>query len=488
MRQLNGLDTNFLNWESATTVGHMTSVLLLDPSTSPEPWTFERFTALLEARLHRLPSFTEKLVEVPLGLDFPYWVKAEDFDLEDHLHYVAVPGGGDRKHFADLVTRIHERPLDRRKPLWETHVVERVQGDLMAVITKIHHAAIDGLSGQEILAALVDLAPDAPLSPAADGDRDGADDGGVDSGASVGPLDPAAVAGRAMLSLLASPGRAIKAGRALARLVPVVGPVLGDLDPAADDTDTVGELLRRFGGAPRTPFNAAIGPHRRWAYGSVPLDDVKAVKNKAGVTVNDVVLATVSGTVRSWLADQEALPERPLSAMVPLSVRADDQASALGNFISATVTTLATHLDDAADRLAAVKAGMDEAKERHATLPADILTDISQVTPPAVAGLAARLVASTKLADRVTLPFNLVVSNVPGPPIPLYLAGARIRDHYPVSTIVDGVGLNVTVMSVEGRLGFGFVADRDLIPDLWDLADRTEAALAELAEAVGVSL
>ncbi|MEM9133594.1 MAG: wax ester/triacylglycerol synthase family O-acyltransferase [Actinomycetota bacterium] len=481
MRQLNGLDANFLTWEDATTVGHMTSVLLLDPSTSPEPWTFDRFAALLEARIHKLPSFTEKLVEVPLGLDFPYWVRAADFDLEDHLHHVAVPGGGGREPFADLVTRIHERPLDRRRPLWECHVVEQVAGDRIALITKIHHAAIDGLSGQEILASLVDLDPDAPLAPD--------DEDPTERGAAVGELDPAAVVGRTMLSLLASPGRAVKAGRALARLVPVVGPALGDpLDRAEPGGETAGDLARRLGAAPRTPFNAAIGPHRRWAYSTLPLDRVKAIKNEAGVTVNDVILATVAGTVRSWLDDRDALPDRPLAAMVPLSVRSQDQTSALGNFISATVTTLATNLDDAAERLAAVKASMDQAKERHATLPADILTDVTQVTPPAIAGLAARLVASTKLADRVNLPFNLVVSNVPGPPIPLYLAGARIVDHYPVSTIVDGVGLNVTVMSVENRLGFGYVADRDLIPDLWDLADRTEPALAELADAVGVAL
>ncbi|MEL7155089.1 MAG: wax ester/triacylglycerol synthase family O-acyltransferase [Actinomycetota bacterium] len=480
MRQLSGVDASFLNWENTTTVGHVTSVLLLDPSTSPEPWTFERLAALIEARLHRLPSLTERLVEVPLGLDFPYWVPATDFDLEDHLHYVAVPGDGGRQHFADLVARIHERPLDRRRPLWECHVVDGVGDGHRALITKIHHAAIDGLSGQEILAALVDLEPTAPLAGTESPTEAGAE------GPTPGqPLDPGEVAARAALALLRSPGRTLRAGRALARLMPVVGPAIGRNAPVARGDEAPRELLRRLGSAPRTPFNAAIGPHRRWAYCSLPLDEVKQVKNAAGATVNDVVLATVAGALRSWLEDQSALPDRPLAAMVPLSVRAEGDDDRIGNYISATVTTLATHLDDAGARLAAVKGGMDEAKKQHAALPADILTDLSQVTPPAVAALAARLVASTKLADRVTLPFNLVVSNVPGPPIPIYLAGARITDHYPVSTIVDGVGLNVTVMSVDGRLGFGYVADRDLIPDLWDLADRTAPALVELADAVG---
>ncbi|MEM8924468.1 MAG: wax ester/triacylglycerol synthase family O-acyltransferase [Actinomycetota bacterium] len=477
MRQLSGLDAGFLSWEGAHTVGHVTSVLLLDTTTAPEPWTFERFGALLEARVGAVGPMTEKLVEVPLGLDRPYWVPADDFDLEDHLHYIAVPGDGGREVFADLVARIHERPLDRRRPLWECHVVDGVAGGGKALISKIHHAAIDGLSGQEILATLVDLDPDAPLErPDLDASKVG--------GKATGP-DTAEVMSRAALSLLTSPTRMVRAGRALSRLLPVVGPAIRQVNPATGADEAVSDTLRRIGAAPRTPFNAAIGPHRRWANASVPLDRMKAIKNAAGSTVNDAVLAVVAGTVRSWLDDADALPDRSLMAMIPLSVRAEGQQNAIGNYLSATVSTLATHLDDPAERLAAIKAGMDSAKEGQQALPADILTDLTQVAPPAVAALAARLVASTKLADRVGLPFNLVVSNVPGPPIPLYLAGARITDHYPVSTIVDGVGLNVTIMSVDGKLGFGYVADRNLIPDLWSLADRTEAAVDELAEAVG---
>lgn len=476
MQQLTGVDASFLAWESNTTVGHITGVLLLDPTTSPEPWTFERFARLLEARLHRIPQLTRKLVEVPLGLDRPYWIDDADFDLEDHLHHVAVPGGGDREHFAALVARIHEQPLDRRRPLWDCHVVEGVHGDSMAVISKIHHAAIDGISGQEILAALVDLDPSAPIEP--DDQPDALPAPAVD-------LDTNEVMARAALSLLSSPVRVVRAGITLTKALPVLGPAIGRRAPVARGDESARELIRRFGAAPRTPFNATIGPHRRWAYVSVPLDDVKAVKNAAGTTVNDVVLAIVAGAVRSWLLDQGALPDRPLAAMVPLSVRPPGEEQAIGNHISSTVSTLATHIQDPAERLAAIKAGMDTAKSQHDALPADILTDLTQVAPPAVAALAARLVASTKLADRVSLPFNLVVSNVPGPPIPLYLAGALITAHFPVSAVVDGVGLNVTVVSTNGSLDFGYVADRDLLPDLWDLADRTGPAIVELATAVG---
>ncbi len=506
MRQLSGVDTSFLAWESPTTVGHVTGVLVLDPSTSPVPWTFEHLVAHLRSRLANLEPLTQKLVEVPLGLDRPYWVTDPHFDLENHVHHVGVPGDGGRQAFAELVAAIHERPLDRRRPLWECHLVDGLTADAVAasgrgagasrrgaaarrryqaVITKIHHAAIDGISGQEILAGLVDLTPDVAI-PALDGSAPGsAADATVAPHPAHLPVPTGAeVLGRATLSMLTSPARMARAAGTLARALPVLGPAFGRQGPGARGDESARDLLRRFGAAPATPFNAAIGPHRRWAYVAVPLDEVKAVKNAAGCTVNDVVLAVVAGVLRRWLHDRNALPDRPLVAMVPLSVRQGADQGALGNFISPAVTTLATHVENPAERLAAISQGMTTAKRHHAALPASMLTDLTQVAPPAVAALAARLVASTRLADRVTLPFNVVVSNVPGPPIPLYLAGALILGHYPVSAIVDGVGLNITVVSTNGMLDFGFVADRDLVPDLWAMADLVAPALDELWAAV----
>ena len=486
MRQLTGVDASFLSWESPTTVGHVTSVVMIDPASSPEPWTFERWTDLLRSRLDRLEIFTQKLFEVPLGLDYPYWIPDPDFDLDYHVRHIAVPGDRDHKAFADLVARIHERPLDRRRPLWECYVVDGLADGHKALITKLHHAAIDGMSGQEILANLVDLSPDVPVpSPTSTTTSDQTDqlaDSPTDSGLGHSALTTNEVLGRATLSLLSSPSRLMKAGVTLAKAIPVVGPGMGRAGPAARGDEGTRELLRRFGSAPRTPFNATIGPHRRWAYASVPLDDIKAIKNAADTTVNDVVLALVGGVLRRWLLERDALPDRPLAAMVPLSVRSDSDAAS-GNQVASTIATLATQMEDPRDRLAAVKASMDGAKKAHDAMPADILTDLAQVAPPAVAALAARLVASTKLADRVTLPFNLVVSNVPGPPIPLYLAGALVVGHYPVSTIVDGAGLNVTVLSTNGMLDFGFVADRDLIDDLWPLAEDVSNEVATLAAA-----
>ena len=460
--------------ESSTTVGHVTGVLVLDPSTSPEPWTFERFRRHLLSRIPLLTPFTQQLVEVPLGLDRPYWIEAPNFDLDYHLRHVAVPGDESRVAFADLVSRIHARPLDRSRPLWECYVVDGLPDEKLGLITKIHHAAIDGISGQELLAALVDLDAAAPVPDE------------VEEWSASGSTSVDDVMARAVLSLAMSPYRMVKAGITIGRSLPVLGQLLDSVDTGTNKQGSsfVDSVTNRMS-APPTPFNKTIGPHRRWAYVSVSLDDVKAVKNELGLTVNDVVLGMVSGVLRRWLENNGGIPDRSLAAMVPLSVRKEG-SDQFGNHVSGTVATLATHLDDPIERLKAIHEGMNVAKQSQDALPAEILTDITQVAPPAVAALASRLIASTKLADRVNLPFSVVVSNVPGPPIPIYLAGAEIKGNFPVSAIVDGVGLNVTVQSTNGMLDFGFVSDRDLVPDLWDMAESVSVELKSLMKAAGV--
>lgn len=454
MEQLTGLDAGFLALESATSVAHIAGVLVLDPSTSPEPWTFDRLTRHMAARLERIPVTTRKLASVPFGLDRPYWVADRSFDIGYHLRHISLPQGAGRDGLAEQVARIHARPLDRSRPLWETYLIEGLPDGRVAVMTKIHHAAIDGISGQEILAALVDLEPDVPVPDE------------VEPVVAGGDVDQRIVLGRAAVRLGTTPLRMARAGVGLARSVPGMR--------RSAPTGAV---------APRTPFNASCGPHRRWAYSSVPLADVKAVKDRAGASVNDVVLTMIGGVLRRWLEGNGGVPEKPLVAMVPLSVRPPDHDGSVGNFITGSVCTLATHLADPLHRLAEVREGMRLVKEQEGAIPASVLTDLTQVAPPAVAALAARLVVSMRLGPRVPLPFNLVVSNVPGPPIPLYLAGARIESHYPLSVVGEGNGLNVTVMSTNGMLDFGFVSDRDLVPDLWDMADTVRPVLDELLAA-----
>ncbi len=471
IEQLSGLDTSFLTLEEGTNaVGHVTGVLILDPTTSPEPFTFERFSQHLVSRIGHLPPFRRRLREVPLGLDRPYWVSETEVDFDYHLRHVAVPGEGGRSDFAELVGRIHARPLDRTRPLWECYMVDGVHGDRVGIITKIHHAAIDGVSGQEILSQLVDLSPETAVREPVTY---------LNPEPTVSPED---LTRRALQSFLLSPTRVARTAWALGKAVPVFGPGFKRPGSGRGAVDSLRELA-----APKTPFNATIGPHRRWAYVSVTLDDIKEVKNAAGTTVNDVVLAICSGVLRKWLETHDVLPDRDLLAMVPLSVRSSSDAHAIGNHVSFTVADLATSEDDIRARLQRIHEAMQDAKASHETLPANILTDISQIAPPAVSALASRLIASTNLADRLTLPFNVVVSNVPGPPVPLYLAGAEILGNYPVSAIVDGVGLNITVTTTNGMLDFGFVSDRELIPDLWDMGDSVIDVLNDLKLAHGLA-
>ncbi|NNE94427.1 MAG: wax ester/triacylglycerol synthase family O-acyltransferase [Acidimicrobiales bacterium] len=470
IEQLSGVDTSFLTIEEGTNaVGHVTGVLILDPTTSPEPFTFERFSKHLIARIGHLPPFRRRLREVPLGLDRPYWVTQDQVDFAYHLRHVAVPGEGGRSDFAELVGRIHARPLDRTRPLWECYMVDGVHGDRVGVITKIHHAAIDGISGQEILGQLVDLSPETEVREPIRY---------LHPEPTVSPED---LTKRALRAFLLSPTRLARTAWAVGKALPVLGPAVTHSQPGKGTVESLRELA-----APRTPFNANIGPHRRWSYVSVRLDDVKEVKNAAGTTVNDVILAICAGVLRTWLERHDALPDRDLLAMVPLSVRSSSVAHAIGNHVSFTIADLATTVDDPKDRLDQIHHAMIDAKASHETLPANILTDISQIAPPAVSALASRLIASTHLADRLTLPFNVVISNVPGPPVPLYLAGAEVLGNYPVSAIVDGVGLNITVTTTNGMLDFGFVSDRDQIPDLWEMADSVTVVLDELKAAFGL--
>ncbi len=462
MEQLSGLDAGFLTMESGHGLGHITGVLIVDPATSPEPWTFARYREHLLARLHLLPVYTKKLKQVPFGIDRPYWIPDDDFDVDYHLRSAAVPGDGGREAFADFVARIHERPLDRDRPLWECYLIEGVDRDKFALLSKIHHAAIDGAGGVEMLSAVVDLTPETPDRP--------------DDGSHVPPprVSDRAMAMRAVRNIATTPLRTLRASREVAKAVPVFAPSMARSRPALS--------------APRTSFNDVIGPHRRFAYSAVPLASIKAVKNAAGVTVNDVVMAMVGSVLRQWLEAHDELPSRSLTAMVPVSLRDESDRDTVGNVVSSSVVTLGTDLVDPLERLSAIHAAMEVVKSQQKALPKHLVVDLAELAPPAVAALTARTTARMGLAKWVTLPYNVVVSNVAGPPFPLYLAGAKVVHNLPMSAIADGVGLNITVQSTEDTMDVGFVADRELVPDLWDMADLVPEALAELADAAGVDL
>jgi WS/DGAT/MGAT family acyltransferase len=402
--------------------------------------------------------FRRRLVEVPLGLDHPYWIEDPDFDLDFHLRHIAVPPPGDKFQLAELAVRIAARHLDRSRPLWEMYVIEGLEGGFIAELTKIHHACIDGVEGAEILGVLLDIEPEAPTTP-------------VPSEPWQYDREPSQwnMLGRGFVGLMSRPRVGMRLAR---RAVPGLGSISRNFAvsmPGVGKRDDV--LSRPSVSAPRTPFNGVITPHRRWAFGSLPMSDVKNVKNSLGATVNDVVMTLCAGALRRWLIEHDALPDGPLLAMVPVSVRVEGDRGAYGNQVSAMVAVLPTDEADAGRRLEVMAGEMAIAKQEHHALPAELLQDFAQFTPPSVLGMASRVAARARLADRVLLPFNVVISNVPGPQFPLYTAGARMEGIYPISAITDGVGLNMTLMSYNGSLDFGIVADREMVPDVWSLID-----------------
>ena len=474
MQQLTGLDAAFLAMETSSVFGHVGSVCVIDPSTAPEDFTLERLTRLIERRLHLIPPFRRRLVEVPLGLDQPYWIEDPDFDVEYHVRELGLAAPGDDRQLADQAARLHARPLDRRRPLWELYLIHGLEGGRKAIYTKVHHAAIDGVSGNDILGAVLDQTPEGRT------EQDAPDWSCDKQPSSVGML------ARSVVSLAGHPLRAARLSYDLVKSMPglATGPALRlpfvDSLFRRDSSDLIlGPTGLR---APGTPFNKSVSPHRRWAFVSLPFADVKAVKNAHGCTVNDVVMALSSGALRHWLLDHDALPDAPLVAGVPVSVRSESQQGQGGNRVSSMLAPIPTNLADPVERLQACHQSMRAAKEQHGALPADMLADVAQFAMPALAGQAARLAARLRLVERVN-PFNLIISNVPGPNVSLFYAGARLLSYYPLSAIADGQGLNITVMSYGGQLHFGVIADRDLVPDVDRIAGYLAEELAALSTA-----
>jgi WS/DGAT/MGAT family acyltransferase len=476
MRQLTGLDTAFLTLDSPTVYGHVGSMSVLDPPINGPALDLHRLTGLVESRLHLAPPFRWRLAEVPFGLDQPYWIEDPHFDIEFHVRELALPAPGDHRQMATQAARLHARPLDRRRPLWEMYLIHGLEGGQQAVYAKVHHAAIDGVSGNDLLVALLDAAPE---------------QGEPATTALWRPdSEPSAVQllARSALSVTRQPLRLMRLSAELLRSLPALAN-----SPARPRLPVIDRFLPRRGRdvvlsapplvAPHTPFNKTIGPHRRWAFGSLPLDEVKEIKNAAAVTVNDVVVALCAGVLRAWLRDHDALPAGPLLAAVPVSIRAKEEKTTQGNRVSSMIVPLPTHLSDPGERLSAVHEAMRAAKEQFNAMPADLLTDIAQFSMPALANQASRLAHRLRLLERVP-PFNLFISNVPGPTVDLYMCGARLDAVYPLSAIADGQGLNITVLGSYGKLNFGILADRELVPDVDAMMNALVDELALLRKAV----
>jgi diacylglycerol O-acyltransferase / wax synthase len=485
VRQLTSLDTQFLALESERQVGHVASLAILDTSTAPNGSVGCReLKALFRERLPLLPPLRWRLTEVPFNLDYPYWTDDTEFDLDYHVREIALPRPGSDAQLSAQVARIVERPLDRTRPLWETYVIEGLQSGQTAVLTKIHHAVVDGLSGAEILGILLDLDPDPSKRelPAPDGNGTREEPG------------QAEMLARGLLGLPKYPLRVIQA---LPRTLPNVDAARG-IFGTIPGADTVGRVAATIEGtvrrdlpsvnrkkltAPKTPFNGRVTRHRRFTFFRLPLDDVKAIKNRHGYTVNDVVVSMCAGAVRRWLIAHDALPDEPLVSQVPVSVRSDEEFGTYGNRILMMAAPLYTDVEDPLERLRLTHEAMVDMKQHHKALPANLLQDANHFVPPAVFHRAAQLTFRVATSRTGRPNWNLVISNVPGPQFPLYLAGARLVANYPASVITDGMGLNITVMSYCGCLDFGIVADRDQMPDLAKLPGYLRRSLDELAHA-----
>ena len=487
MRQLTSLDAQFLAMETPQTIGHVSGLAVLDPSTVPGgEFGVDDICKLISDRLHLLPPFRWRLASVPLGLDLPYWIEDPDFDLDFHIREIGLPAPGDRSQLAEQVARIVARPLDRAHPLWELYVIHGLENGRIGLLTKIHHAAVDGMSGAEIMSILFDSEPEGRELPRPEVTEE-----------QPGTRLPSQIEllGRGLLGL----PRPLKAlsilPAALPRLdsVPVVGAMPGALAVSrvftriarlGRGTADGGVLERTNVRAPLTRFNGRISPHRRFAYTSLSLERIKAIKAAAGVTVNDTVVAICAGAMRAWLDERGELPAEPLVSMVPVSVRTREQQQTFGNRVSTMLVPIPTDEPDPRRRLQRAHEIMSSAKERHRALPADLLADASQFIPPALAARAARVTFEVLSSRRLAPALNLVISNVPGPREPLYCAGARMEANFPVSVIVHGVGLNITCLSYMDHVDFGIVVDREQVDDAWTLTAALETALAELDAAV----
>jgi len=468
MERLSGLDASFLYLETPSLHMHVSMAAMFDPSSVPGGYSFAKLRDLVASRLVLAPVFRRRLMEVPFRLGHPYWVDDPDFDIDYHIRRAAVPAPGGIGELAAFVGDVCSRQLDRSKPLWEMHIVEGLADGRIAMVTKIHHATIDGVSGAELLAQLFDLEADPPPRPAPTQPQD--------HGEARLPTDAQLVA-QALAARLARPVEIVRLAWRTGRAVLDVRRVrqASTTTPAALPLTT-----------PRTSLNAAVTPHRKVAFASIGLEDVKRLKRHLGCTVNDVVLAVCAGALRRYLAGRGELPDEPLVATVPVSVRPGTEHVRGSNKVSAMWVGLPCAVDDPLERVRLVHEGTKGAKEEHQALGADVLLNWAEHATPNVFAAAARAYTRLRLADRHRPIHSLVISNVPGPDFPLYLAGAELVAGFPLGPVMDGAGLNVTVMSYRGVLNWGLMACAETVAGVWDIAAAIPAALDELLAAAGL--
>jgi len=453
--RLSAVDAGFLAQEKPSTHMHIGGLALFDG----EPPALDEFLAHIESRLPLVPRYRQKLATPPLETGRPLWVDDPRFNLAYHVRHSALPPPGEEQALLDLCARIFSQRLDRSKPLWELWLVEGREGGGFALISKTHHALVDGIAGVDLSTVLFDLAPEGPGRGA---------DGGE-------PWIPQPEPSRAELAARGVQG-AVKAvaGAATGALGAVSRPAEA-LDRAREVAAGLGEVaLTALSAPPDTPFNVPPGPHRRVGVVRADLDELKLVKDAFGTTVNDVVLAVVTGALAYFLQSRGRRTDGvELKAAIPISVRSGDQRGALGNQLTQVMAPLPVFLDDPVARLQYVKQAMDGLKESRQALAASAIASLQGFAPPTLHAQASRL----NFAGRL---FNLLVTNVPGPQFPLYVLGRRLSEIFPVPFLAGERALAIAIMSYDGKVGFGLLADYDALPDLDVVTEGIEASLAQL--------
>jgi diacylglycerol O-acyltransferase len=454
--RLTGLDASFLHLERGPAHMHVASTALFE---GPAPG-YDEFRDHIASRLHLVPRFRQKLRFVPLAQGRPRWVDDPQFNLTYHLCHTALPEPGSEEQLRTLAARVFSQRLDRSKPLWELWLVDGVEGGRFAIVGKSHHCLVDGVSGVDITTVLYDASPDAeplpqppPWTPRPE------------------PSD-AEVLGEVLIERATTPAEIARGAKALLRAPRQVAHAV------VDGLEAAGTFARSGLGAPPSPFNVEIGPYRRFATVRADLDELKRIKNGAGGTVNDVVLAVVAGALGRYLRGHGySTHDLELRAMVPISVRATEERGALGNRVSSFMAPLPVWSEDPLERLARVSETMGDLKQSKQAVGATLLTELTDFAPPTIAGQAARLQPRQRF-------FNLVVTNVPGPQFPLYLMGRKLEAVFPMVPLAKRQAVCFGIMSYDGQVNFGLVGDFDAMSDLETLAEDLEAAIAEISESV----
>jgi WS/DGAT/MGAT family acyltransferase len=457
--RLTALDASFLHLEDGGAHMHVAAVMTFD---GPAP-AYDELLEAIQSRLHLVPRYRQRLAFVPLAQGRPRWVDDPHFNAGYHIRHTALPAPGSDEELKRLAARVFGQRLDRSKPLWEIWLVEGLDDDRFALLSKTHHALVDGVSGVDIVSVLFDAAaePALPAPPSS-------------------PWLPRPVPtstellAEALLERSTVPGEAVRGVRALTRAPRQV------VEKLAGGVAGLGSMARAgLSPAPRSPLNVPIGPHRRYTWVDADLARFKAIKSRLGGTVNDVVLTSVALGLGRWMRGRgEDTDGLVLRAMVPVSVRAETQRGALGNRVATMWAPLPVGVRDPTDCFAEVHAAMKGLKESGQAVGAETLTQLADFAPPTILSQAARLQARQRF-------FNVVVTNVPGPQIELFLLGRRLRALYPVVPLALKQALGIAIMSYDGRLGFGLLGDFDAMPDLEDIAMHLEGAIDDLAAAAG---